>query len=467
MSPPQLAAYAPVLDVLQPDTVGVFVFFRNKPYYIVHHRGETLFCEMLHLHKPLQRQSRLNGHLGAFGKSDVVHVVLFLFHKPGGGKIGGNGLPHIETVHAHIHAGTFRYRSVVVEDVDGFKIVGLAEHVVVFVVRGSYLEAACAELDVDIAVLYHRYLASHQRHNHTPSLEPYVLWVLGIDTHRRIAHYGFRTCRGHKGVVTAIAIGMHDASLWCGPPFSGFGIGGEIIFQIVQFGLLLLEEHLIVAYGCLVLRIPVHHAQSAVYQPLVIEIDEYLHHALAPLLIHSERSAIPVTGCAQFTQLFQNYASMLLGPLPGVGQKLFSGKIGFSDAFGREFGNHLCFGAYRGMVGSRNPQCVISFHARTPHKNILYGIVEHMPHVKNPGNVRRRYHDSVCRTGIGFGMEKTVFGPVAVPFVLHFGGVVFLRQFVHLAYSFCSAKVVNNGETGFRGYSIIHTPPQAKPPGHR
>ena len=137
---------------------------------------------------------------GAFGKSDVVHVVLFLFHKPGGGKIGGNGLPHIETVHAHIHAGTFRYRSVVVED------------------RRAYRWR-------------------------WPSLRP----------------CGHDTSGNHNGRYG-------DVYQSQGP-----------------------KERM--AQG------------TAVYQPLVIEIDEYLHHALAPLLIHSERSAIPVTGCAQFTPL--------------------------------------------------------------------------------------------------------------------------------------------------------------------
>ena len=65
MSPPQLAADAPVLDILQPIAVGVLVFLREELYLVVHHRRQGEVGEMLHLQEPLRGEFRLDRHIGA------------------------------------------------------------------------------------------------------------------------------------------------------------------------------------------------------------------------------------------------------------------------------------------------------------------------------------------------------------------------------------------------------------------
>ncbi len=65
MTPPKLATDAPVLDVLEPCTIGILVFLRDEFNDVVHHGAERNFGEVLHVDEPLQRQTRLDGHLGA------------------------------------------------------------------------------------------------------------------------------------------------------------------------------------------------------------------------------------------------------------------------------------------------------------------------------------------------------------------------------------------------------------------
>ncbi|GFI06375.1 hypothetical protein IMSAGC006_01118 [Muribaculaceae bacterium] len=116
---------------------------------------------MLHVDEPLLRQARLNCHLGAFAVADFVVVVFNLFHQAGCGEVVGYFLAYVKSVHAGVCAAVFVECAVFVEYVDRLQIVGLAEHVVVFVVGGSHFQAASAEIYLHIAVFDHGDLAAH------------------------------------------------------------------------------------------------------------------------------------------------------------------------------------------------------------------------------------------------------------------------------------------------------------------
>ena len=80
MSPPELAADAPVLYVFKPQAVSGLVFFWHEADYVVHYRAERYFGKVLHFDEPLQRQAWLDRHFGALRETDVVYIVLYLFH---------------------------------------------------------------------------------------------------------------------------------------------------------------------------------------------------------------------------------------------------------------------------------------------------------------------------------------------------------------------------------------------------
>ena len=97
--------------------------------------------------------------------------------------------------------------------------------------------------------------------------------------------------------MASFGIGMHHRTLG---GIKLHGLLGKIVTQIVKLALLLDEEHLVVADGGTVLRIPVDHTQIAVYQSLVKKVDKHFLHTRTPFLVHSERRAIPVARSAEF-----------------------------------------------------------------------------------------------------------------------------------------------------------------------
>ena len=124
-------------------------------------------------------------------------------------------------------------------------MVGLSQHVVVYVVGRRNLQAACSELNIHITVLDDGDNASDERHNDFPSLQPLVLRVFRVDAHGRVAHDGFRTCRGNYGIV-ALRILMDDVPF----VFQVFYIfqffeSIHIVFQMKKVALLFAIDNLL------------------------------------------------------------------------------------------------------------------------------------------------------------------------------------------------------------------------------
>ena len=134
---------------------------------------------------------------------------------------------------------------------------------------GSDLQTSRSELDIHVSVLDDGYDASHERHNHLLALEPLVLGVLGVDTHGSVAHDGLGTCGSHNGIISLVVL-VDDIALAGVLDVGAVALGRHIIFQMIEFRLLVLIHHLLVAEGGLCLGIPVHHAQSAIDESLVV-----------------------------------------------------------------------------------------------------------------------------------------------------------------------------------------------------
>ena len=65
MSPPELTADAPVLNIFKPDAVCGLILFGDEADNVVEYGLQALVGEVLHLHEPLERETRLHGHLCA------------------------------------------------------------------------------------------------------------------------------------------------------------------------------------------------------------------------------------------------------------------------------------------------------------------------------------------------------------------------------------------------------------------
>ena len=79
VSPPQLTADTPVLDILQPVTIRILIFRRIEFQLIIHDRRQGHICKVLHLQEPLHRQLRFDSHIGTFRETNLVGVCFYLF----------------------------------------------------------------------------------------------------------------------------------------------------------------------------------------------------------------------------------------------------------------------------------------------------------------------------------------------------------------------------------------------------
>ena len=292
MSPPQLAADAPVLDVLQPVLVRVLVLGGIELQLVVHDGRQGHVGKVLHLEEPLHGELRLDGHVGTLGEAHLVGVGLHLLQQAGGGEVFLNLFAHVEAVHTYVQTGGFAQGAVVVEDVDARQVVLLAQHVVVHVVGRCHLQAARTELYVHIVVLDDGDDTAYEGHDDFLALQPLVLGVGRIDTHGRIAHDGLRAGRGNYGIAAALGIAVNHFTFGTG--FARHVVVGHVVFQVVELAVLFLVDHFLVAQGGQRLGVPVHHAHAAVDESLVIQVDKHLDDALAALLVHGEGRAVPV-----------------------------------------------------------------------------------------------------------------------------------------------------------------------------
>ena len=280
---------------------------------------------------------------------------------------------------------------------------------------GSHLQTARSELDFHIAVFDDTDFPTYQRHDHFAAAQPLVLWVLRVDAHGRIAHDGFRTCRCHNGVVAFLVL-VDDVAL-----LNELGLVVEIlqsyniVLQVEQVTVFLLVDHFLIGESREGLGVPVHHAQTAIDVALAVEVDKHLDDTGRALLIHCESGAVPIARGAQPAQLLQDDAAVLVGPLPGVLQKLVARQVMLFDALFGQLSHHLGFGCNRGVVGARHPAGILAFHASVAHQDVLNGIVEHVSHVEHTRHIGRGNDYCVRLATIRLRAEELVVQPILIP----------------------------------------------------
>ena len=146
MAPPELAADAPVVDVLHPVEVGLLVLLRGEVdgLFAVRARldgGDGFLGERLDLDEPLRGEARLDDGFAAVAVAYVVDVVLDASQKTLGFEVGDDFLAGYVTVESGVGAAFGVDVAGIVHHVDGGKIVALAECEIVGIVGGVTLTA--------------------------------------------------------------------------------------------------------------------------------------------------------------------------------------------------------------------------------------------------------------------------------------------------------------------------------------
>ena len=258
VTPPQLAANTPILHVLHPMGVCVFEFIGVEFDVILHHGLQSGLCHLVHLAEPLHGEFGLNHLVGSLGEAHLVDVILNLDQAASLFQQRDNGLAGLEAVHADQELCGLAQRAVVVEDVDGLQMVLDTEVVVVDVVRGRDFQCTRAELALYVLIVNQWDGAVYERHNGAFALVLGVTLVLRMHTDGRVAQDGLGARGGDGDVLARLA-------------FDG-------IAHVVELGLQLFVNYLLIGNGGQRFGVPVDHAHATINLAFVVQIHKDVNH---------------------------------------------------------------------------------------------------------------------------------------------------------------------------------------------
>src|SRR5439155_12514001 len=132
---------------------------------------------------------------------------------------------------------------------------------------------------------------------------------------------------------------------------------------------------------------------------------------------------------AEPAHLTRDRPAGLLFPLPHAPQELFATDLLPRLALLRQLALHHVLGRDAGVVGAGEPQGSVPLHTAAANDRVLDRVVEAVPHVEDPGDVRRRKDDAE-RLAIALGSEHAGTLPIGVDAFLHALRVVRLRKLV-------------------------------------
>ncbi len=396
VAPPELAADAPVLDVVHPLVVGVDPVLGHELHLAGGHGIDGLLGDRLarrvalahlaHGDEPLVRQHGLDHLARAGADGDHEFVLPGLDQGTGGLQVGHDGLAGHEAVHAAVFlGGVLVDGGLQGQHHDHGQAVALAHLVVVGVVRGRDLDDAGAEFPVDVGVGDDGDLAAYQGQGDGLADQRRVALVLGVDHHGHVAQHGLGPRGGHREAAGTIR---------------------ERVGDVPERAVLLFAFHFQVGHGGLQHRVPVHEALAAVDQALLIKAHEGVGDDLRELVVHGEVFAAPVHAVAQAAHLRGDGVAALFLPFPDLAGEGLAAQVVAAHALFLQLALHHDLRGDAGVVGARHPQRVVAPHAVVARQAVHDGLVERMAHVQRAGHVGRRQLDGeVLAAGRGAGIR--------------------------------------------------------------
>ena len=388
MAPPQLAADAPVLDVVQPLRVRGGPVLRHELDLARTHGLQCRFGDRLaaartaiRLHvgsevdEPLVGQHRLDHRVRALAYRHLQLVRPRFDQQPGSVEVGQHDLARVVAVESTVFFRRFvvdlRFER---EDRDQRQLVAHADRVVIEVVRRGDFHAAGAEFAVDVVVSDHRDLTPGQWQLQGLADQVCVALVFRMHGHGDVAQHGFRARRRNHQAVAAVRRRVADR------PHVAVALD-VVHFQVGHRG----AQH----------RVPVHQPVAAVDQAGAIPVDKHLAHRGGQALVHGEALARPVGGGADAAHLVGDGGAGFLLPLPYALDESVAPEVVPGLFLDRELVLHDFLGGDAGVIGTHLPQRVHAAHALVAHQHVHYRLLEGVAHVQRAGDIRRRQQDAV------------------------------------------------------------------------
>jgi len=412
VAPPELAADAPVLDVVEPVEIRLRPAFRVESDDA---RGDGAlgFLDLRVADEPLLAEAGLDRHVGAFGEADGV-LVRFGLHQ--GAEFFEEflgGVAGLEPLEAGERAGVGVHRAVGVHHVDDRQAVSFADVEVGAVVGRSHLQDARAELLLDGGVADDGDLGAREGPPDVLADEVPVAFVLGVHRDGGVARNGLRT-RGRD---------LEE----------GAGEFGDLVPHAVQRALGGLHDHFLVGEAGLRDRAPVDHPLAAVDVAALVERDEGLQDRLRVAGVERVDRAVPVAGGAELAELAEDDAAVLVTPGGGRLDELLAAEVVARLAFLLpEFLLDAGLGGDAGVVGAGEPEGGLAFLSGAADHDVLQRVIEQVPHVQDAGDVGRWDHHRERFAGrVDLTLETAGRDPAVVPLLLDALGFVRFGDFSH------------------------------------
>ena len=119
-------------------------------------------------------------------------------------------LTNCKTIHSDIHSCNFIHSCIAIENINSFKIMLFAKHIVVGIVSRCYLQTSGTKLNLYISVFNYRNNTINKGNNYFFALQPLIFRVFRVNTHCSITHNCLRTCCCNHSITTTISITMNN-----------------------------------------------------------------------------------------------------------------------------------------------------------------------------------------------------------------------------------------------------------------
>ncbi len=407
VAPPQLARDAPVVEVVDPVEVALLHLHRVDRDAAVADRVTGGLGEGLDLDPPLEGQARLDGGAAARAVPDGVQVRALLRDDATllaqRADDRGTGLVAVQAEEGAVDGDD----TVLVHDRHVGQVVALPDGEVVRVVRRGHLDAAGAELRVDVGVRDDGDRAVGQRELDELADQVLVALVVGVDGDGRVTEHRLGAGGGDDEGVLALPV-----------------LDGDELARV------LLVLHLDVGDGRQTAGAPVDDALGAVDQAVVEELLEDGLDGLGQALVHGEALTGPVDAVAEAAHLAEDLAAVLFLPLPDALDERLAAQVVAGLALLGELLLDLVLGGDAGVVHAGQPQRLVALHALAAGQGVHERVLEGVAQVQGAGDVRRRDDDGV--RGLltrGIGREVPTLYPALVELPLYIGRRVGGRQF--------------------------------------
>ena len=402
VAPPDLAADAPVADIVEPVVVGLGPVLRID-LDVAGNGGAGAGSQLGEGHEPLVGNVGFDDGLTAVAATNAVAEGLFGHEMTVLAQFFHDGLTAVFAAHASVLTAqgfVLHHVAVVVDNLDEFEVMGVAEVPVVGVMARRDLEATSTEFTVHVTVGNEGDLAVGDGQDELLAHEAGVAFIFRMHAHGGVAQHGFGAGGGDG----------HRA-----------GTVGEVVADMPEHTLGVDVIHFVVGKGGVATGAPVDNVLALVDEAVLVELDKDLAHGAGEVLVHSEGFAGPVNGSAKALDLLEDLAAVLLLPFPHAFHKGFAAEVMAALAFLGKGTFHHVLGGDTGVVSTGNPEHVLALLAGMAAEHVLKGLVQGMADVKDTGDVGRRNDDGIrIARGGQVGSEGLLFFPVLAPVSFHF-----------------------------------------------